>query len=126
MTTNIDTLPAGRELDALVAERVMGWSNISRGADGDDAYGWNASLSGHVPPHGRIQIPKYSTNIAAAWEVVEKRLSTDGHFAFWPSVAGFSVAYHGIRTWDSEPVWEVWAETAPLAICRAALRAVGA
>ncbi len=41
-TTNIDKIPPGRELDALVAENVMGWKNVHRhgtGKDGkDDSY----------------------------------------------------------------------------------------
>lgn len=59
---------AGRELDALVAEKVMGWtwdentawsptgSRNARVADGD-LWWW---------------LPPYSTDIAAAWEVVER------------------------------------------------------
>jgi hypothetical protein len=32
-TVNIDKIPAGPELDALVAERVMGWKELKRQSD---------------------------------------------------------------------------------------------
>ena len=32
-TVNIDKVPAGPELDALVAERVMGWKDLERQSD---------------------------------------------------------------------------------------------
>jgi hypothetical protein len=112
-----DTLPAGRELDTLVSRAVMGGDVYP---DGGGYY----DFMERVGSGQSRSLPYYSTDIRAAWEVVNKVLSTDGHFAFWPSIRGFGIAYHGIRTWDSEPVWEVFADTAPLAICRAALKAV--
>lgn len=68
MTT--DSLPAGPELDRLVAEKVMGF--------GDDDYippgRW------HVRPNGVDDWFKPSTNIAHAWEVVEKMSHLCGTF----------------------------------------------
>lgn len=129
---NSDTLPAGRELDALVAERVMGWSNVSLGALGNDAFGWNPSLRGHVPPHGRIPIPCYSTSIQAAWEVAEKLVERRRYLAVQRQAGEYN------HTW-SACFWEIGengvlhiisargvATSAPLAICRAALKAGGA
>lgn len=54
---------AGRELDALVAERIMGWTRLH--VDGE--------LFG-IPP-GHMQealVPSYSMDMAAAWGVVER------------------------------------------------------
>jgi hypothetical protein len=134
MTQDQAALPAGDALDVLIAEKVMGWTRgkgewcqhwfDAEGKDlGDDhATPEGAGCGDHYWPDEQWSP---STDIRAAWEVVEKRLSTDGHFAFWPSVdGGMIIAFHGIRTWDSEPVWEVWGDTAPLAICRAALAAI--
>lgn len=63
---DIDKLEAGRELDALVAERVM---EIDLAAVRDEV-GWYKHPDGYT----RREPPclPYSTEIAAAWEVVEK------------------------------------------------------
>ena len=119
-----DEMPAGREMDALVAERVYGkglcdeedWSVVT-------APGGLRVLGTRCPVHGlnncqqKILLPSYSTDIAAAWGVVEKMgtpfeldsVSQDNHLARFGG-HGFWVA----------------GSTAPLAICRAALEAVGA
>lgn len=50
----------GREMDALIAEKVMGWSQTPEGFYEMDSVGRMTIL------------PKFSTDIAAAWEVVEE------------------------------------------------------
>ena len=69
--TEINDMKPGPELDALVAERVMG---LVEGVDG-----WAAFTSSVCNPEegGVVQdicfpLRPYSTDIAAAWEVVEK------------------------------------------------------
>lgn len=115
----IDALPAGRELDALVAERVMGWTRSPRD--------YGSRLVWVTHPENIVRFWKGrrsfqpSTDIAAAWEVLEKHQFSliripDG----W--VAG--------RFDFNSPAWDFAfgdaAPTAPLAICRAALKAVSA
>jgi hypothetical protein len=116
---------AGRELDALVAEKVMG-------ADPSTVH-WHLSnatflVDGKwvdVPP-----VPHYSTDIAAAWEVVEK-MSQKYH---WRIQSPFDVGdewYAGLTPrsvtgWNGRPDHYAGAPSAPLAICLAALKAVGA
>jgi hypothetical protein len=127
-------MPAGLELDTLVAENVMGLcvhrltfdrfdqKNISR-------TWWKCKKCGQAgfnfvtDYEGRLVLPeRYSEDMRAAWEVVGKALSTDGHFAFWPSCRfGLEIRFHGVRSWDSEPLWEIGPYPAPLAICRAGL-----
>jgi len=60
-------LPAGPALDALVAERVLGWT---RSTDPRCLGWWNdpTDLGRPVSPNW---LPAYSTDIAAAWAVVE-------------------------------------------------------
>jgi hypothetical protein len=130
-------LPAGAELDALVAEQVMGWPlwrPESRGGAVLESWGFDA--------HGRVQkvverrettagregwwtCPELwspSTDIAAAWEVVTDVSRTlkvevyrDGHTTtFWMC---------SIEHDDNSEAGYAVAETAPLAICRAALKA---
>jgi hypothetical protein len=122
-TTSFDE---GRELDALIAERVMGWKRHPTKPHPTD----NRSIGGvlYCPPNAPYLsslnvVPPYSTDIAAAWEVAEKMVG-DGHV--------FIVKGDGLRTGDFSPRWTVLCDnlprtdddSAPLAICRAALKAV--
>lgn len=121
----IEEMPAGRELDAFVAEKVMGWKYV----DHNEAYDLPISgvAFGKGSPDGlsRCPVPYYSTDIAAAWEVVEK-LRKDG-FAFDSYSSGSEEAEHpwtdAIFMKDNNECL-VRAETMPLAICRAASMAV--
>ena len=59
-----------REIDALVAEHVMEWTNLIT-ITGDPKpipfiIGTAPGTKGHLP------IPEYSTDISAAWEVVKE------------------------------------------------------
>lgn len=94
-------MDAGRQLDALIAEKVMGH-----------------------------RVLYYSTDISAAWLVVEE-LNKRGYWCqmrtpfqagddgdgYW---AGFTP--HGVSGWNGRPDHWTSAETLPLAICLAALR----
>lgn len=69
---DISNLQPGRELDALVAERVMGWLNIHRDAYtpyGRDVCGTDPSGEGGWDKNGRMAVRHYSTDIAAALTV---------------------------------------------------------
>ena len=116
---------AGRELDALIAEKVMGWGRhdwkehhalertlycgncgTTKGKDALDEIGTFCQQF-----EWKAELPEYSTRIQDAWQVVEK-------FDMFDIV------------WRS-PEWAAWvkgevtyAATAPLAICLAALKAV--
>jgi len=139
----IDTLPAGRELDALVAEKVMRmavtWVEFL------DAYRWKDEngreyekgdpgyvVLGKAPveimeeeqilyseydgePHVRLNtIPHYSTDIAAAWEVVGWLLANGHHLEIEDGWSCVILTANICGT----------GETAPEAICRAALEVV--
>ena len=62
------SMPAGREMDVLMAERVMGWTVK------DDCYYSNGEITPWMTPEhwGDYQGFRPSTDIAAAWEVMEK------------------------------------------------------
>jgi hypothetical protein len=112
-------MKASREMDALVAQKIMGWEMVT-----ESEYG----LCWKVPqPDGRFEFlsdesaPHYSTNMMAAWLVVEKLSDTHGFF----------LGKHGT---PGRPPWccRFGAETAvteghsaPLTICVAALKAFG-
>jgi hypothetical protein len=109
-----------RQLDAEVAA-LMGWQPISWRTEGEETDLW-----GYHPdsPVARV-LPHYSSDIAAAWAVVEKMAEIYGK-GVWIQVA----LTDGL---DSEGPWicqlsytggpmiaEQGAETAPQAICKAA------
>jgi len=109
----IDNLQAGRETDALIAEKVFGWEDAS----------WDCEChcyTGHPKERYRYeQVPHYSTDIAAAREVSKK------------------IAYMGVDT-QQQFIIQLQLDlmggglyplglinASPLAICRAALKALG-
>ena len=114
-------MKAGRELDALIAEKVMGWKRGSFfGIDDDDRW-WLYLGNGKWQQQGfggKGFCP--STRIADAWLVVEKLGKN------------FDVSrcrvYQEIEAWFWEASFhngpDAEADTAPLAICLAALKAV--
>jgi hypothetical protein len=106
---------AGRALDAEIARRVFGHAVKESDAGGIFTYDDSSGYWLHVP--------RYSTDMAAAWSVVERL----GHL------------YHPVMLTDLGPEWTLrWLvqiksrhvaareATAPLAICYAALAAMGA
>lgn len=127
----IDTMPAGAEMDALVAISLFGWSNLQwRDADHYVSPGCGRNSSSPAGYYGKgpnmecFLTHRYSTDIAAAWLVVEKLRDSDQ----LESIA--------LGNWEDSR-WTKWVvtlrcfaddqdgrgETAPLAICRAALKA---
>lgn len=115
---DINTMPAGPEMDALVAEKVMGHKVGFPFTDSPDE-GWvkdpNSMVGGY-----KCRLPRYSTDIAAAWEVVEKMKSTWGEFILKYGECLVRDRWGLHLAWCS-PVCG-YGETAPLAICRAAIK----
>ncbi len=120
-------MKAGRELDALIAEKVMGWK---RG----DIY-WHPYQFAN--PVDLTDTPKYSTSIADAWLVVEKmdQWSFDVSRHHQESEKGkrrgiwyqARVMIFGKVNWERDcwkGAFDSVGETAPHAICLAALKAV--
>lgn len=113
-------MKASRELDALVAKKVMGFRVLST---------WDADgTPKHVIDANQCEVdtaywpPAYSTDIAAAWEVVEKTKLLDTYV--------LTRAYAGEK-WQVIEMGGDWqnpiatGDSAPHAICLAALKAVG-
>jgi len=125
-----EDLKPGFELDAVVAEKVMGW-----GISGCEMNGWNNDMvviNMSKPSNttsiwhpelkrdysrNRTPLPSYSTSIKAVWEVVERFK----HPTIWfcaehnKWACSFEIPNH----------IESLGNTAPHAICLAALKAVG-
>lgn len=137
-TENPTALPAGRELDALVAERVMGWTDFDPAVIQSikgvtwTGIGWQ--------PHGSRgrPYPQYSTSIADAWQAVERMTDPKGPYAANGVGVGIDwtnghceccftftlpTGCGAIRSLERVEATE---STVPVAICLAALRAVEA
>lgn len=188
-TENPLELPAGRELDALVAEKIFGeqlsaetpaaigravmsgffssspkrdgpteygvkWNGTEYrltldescwnygGAQGNDGYGlwwwehregepWQADVEAHVAKWRR-SVPAYSTQIGAAWQVVEKletaTPTTLVQVTRKKAAECDDRMMYEVEFRQCEKPWGIvtaFAESAPLAICRAALKSVG-
>jgi hypothetical protein len=113
----------GRELDALIAEKVMGIKMPAIPINGATYQEW-AAIS--KASHEAVSPPCYSTEIAAAWQVVEKIKDmvkgTDGTFKIqWCEPVW--ICYWDHEDFLSNPGY-AQADTAPHAICLAALKAV--
>lgn len=135
---NIDELEAGPLMDALVAKKVFGIENPWDGRPRHYAICPDCTWKGGdvlVVDCGRHQgSPKpYSTDIAAAWEVIEK-LRGEGVFFSVKSEAPIlegpcaDTSKYRIQEWDREYQRYkpgIAGETAPEVICKAALKAVG-
>lgn len=108
----------GKELDVFVAENVMGLNASSITNDGYSVVVYNGKL-----------LPSYSTDIAAAWEVVEKMRSDYLALRLNRDIGNqnqddceWCATFEG--NGKETPV-DSWSSTAPHAICLAALKACG-
>jgi Phage ABA sandwich domain len=107
-----------REIDRLVAEKVMGWKweyndMLNRYVSRDEKGFWHLNF---CP----------STDLLDAWQVVEKIIEQFGSYSLTKIKDGGH--YCEVLYWNNgafDVIAEVEAETAPLAICLAALKAMG-
>ena len=131
-----EEMAAGRELDALVAKVVFDltvrWLSVPRHPHEHGA-GVPIQPQSCDPPPGLTGawaamywvIPRYSTDIAAAWEVVEKLVAlgfVTVHLSQGIKEPGWYASFFGDPATDGKGGY-ARADTAPLAICRAALKA---
>lgn len=137
-------LIAGRDLDALIAEKVMGWTwrkNTKVRSGGlpdfaagtrtlspDDDCGMLKRATGNEPISVGLmrRVPYYSSNIADAWSVVAKMRKQD--FSLDMQISSGPMNSCRVQFWPNDCADEdgiVFADHAPEAICRAALAAIG-
>lgn len=115
-------IPAGSELDRLIAEKVMGWKIINNGPGCFDCIRGRYPKTGHIMAVTRWNP---SSNIAHAWEVLDRLGST--HCGF---ISRFQIDWRAgecfcrITRHNKRRLYVGIADNIPLAICRAALLAV--
>lgn len=109
-----------RKLDARIAEVVMGWTGVAEATYASGDRQWLGT-----PPITRAfrEVPHYSTSIADAWLVLERLWRDSPSYFVRPDtkdgVEGYSVGE--MDAWLEVQPDFVWGETAPHAICLAAL-----
>lgn len=133
---------AGRELDALVAEKVMGWRREDKAMmHGIIQTVFVDTKTDHARSItcGCVEDFHPSKDISAAWLVVEK-MAQDGDEhptciqKGLPAFGDHATPFEVYKNYAGYPGWTCYfhdyevcahADTAPLAICLAALKAVG-
>lgn len=98
-------MPAGQDMDLLVAEKVLQLST-------DD---WNKRFFANAT--------KYSSNISNAWEVIEKMTDYEVHIMSGLNFKRYPNMPYGAKFENKKFSFVALGATAPLAICRAALLA---
>jgi len=123
--THIDDHPASPCLNAWVAEDVMEWWNVS---EGDGWFGFHfVKIEGAAMPV-YDPVPHFSDSIIAAWQVVEM-LRQNYYVDIGVDDNGAQVQLDclhvnnlGNTRWQLAFVGSTRANTAPLAICRTAIK----
>lgn len=118
-------MEAGRTLDKIVHEKVMGEALIATALH-DHPWLADGTLL-------NVTVPHYSTNIGAAWQLVEQltqpgREPQELYFKMthaWGDDYGTWAYFDWKGTSDGHPLYGANAPTVPHAICLAALKAVG-
>lgn len=117
-------MSAGREMDILIAEKIFGWK---RKIYPPDSLGTLGSAVWEKPGPHRPHImtiagmPNYSTEISAAWEVVEKLNSLGWNVCVASRIDGQYACF--VTKQAAEDGSAPYRESAPMAICLAALEA---
>jgi hypothetical protein len=120
-------MDAGPELDALVATKVMGWhkANLASADAPDDCACWAwVDSAGEYQRLVSEWCPSAPDGIAAAWEVVE-HLNWLQFTVARENCSGVRYDATCYNTFHCEPLFHAHADTAPPAICWAALKAKG-
>src|SRR4051812_7923471 len=122
-----DELKPGRELDALVAERVMGWTRgkeeVYHERDWDSVYTRPCWLADGKPLKWTPDNFRPSIDIAAAWQVVEEMRCKDFNFLILSPADPYTFTCHFYPGGEQGHI--VTHEKPATAICLAALKTLG-
>jgi len=113
----IDSVDAGEELDWLVLHHVFDWKR-GIAAFGESPYRWGKQAYAALLP--------VSTDLAEAWRVLDLAVARGLRVAVTSNGNAPGAAWHVSISGASGESAQAFGETVPLAICRAALRAVEA
>jgi len=118
-----------REIDKLIAEKVFGFKNIFDAGERYNLSFKKISYRGDEPgKNPERDIPSYSTNISAAWEVVEKMSERQGHIE--TSISKYRDVIdedhkYSCMIWTEKTLIEgEYASTPAMAICTTTLKVI--
>ena len=137
VSVNIDKIQAGRELDVLVAKKVMGiCAHVLHKYLKDNRNNYSdytvyrcrkckKQISGLGAFEGKIICPSYSTDIAAAMKIPARMRELGKDLDFARELANI-LTVNGFFKIPGQIIWNLFygLEAAPLIICRAALEAL--
>jgi|APSaa5957512622_1039677.scaffolds.fasta_scaffold245317_1 hypothetical protein len=109
-------MPAGRDLDALIATHVMGWKQD----DSEQGAYFDFWITAQDDPDAKVQLNQFqfSTDINLAFPLVEKL----GLVIGYDEDEGYpGENWLACLEWDPESAYAARGESAPLAICRTVL-----
>lgn len=116
-----------RELDMWIAVKVMGWTQVDPNAYtpyGRDICGTPPEGIKAMWNTGRSAVPRYSSDIKEAWLVIDyMRERGDFHLGNRFGLNDFFAEFGKCSQYPSEN--RCYGKTMPIAICLAALKAVG-
>lgn len=124
---NTDKMQAGQELDALIAKRVMRWQPLENSPVGwwITESGQHLTTNGKSPAWGDSSCFAPSTDIVAAWQVVDRLTDENKPFPrfciWWGNQLSWMAEFQMTEKVNRSVTY---ARTPELAICRAALEAV--
>jgi len=128
-------MKAGRELDALVAEKVMGMEPtedpwIFRWRYPEPTRGMKIVYIDAPDPSRAWNLFQPSADIKAAWEIVEKLKSEGLRLILTPTADGYEAGFLWFKPEQEFTCWTAacdgqYCKSAPHAICLAALKAKG-
>lgn len=124
---------AGRDLDALIAERIFGWKPFKRKWREGAHHGFTDSFLDSSGREIDGALPKYSTSIADAWEVVERMTAHHFKHSIIEALPGPRFFTYWVRfcepdafAWGKTIYGEARGTSLPEAISLAAIKAVEA
>lgn len=119
-------MTAGAELDSLIATKVFNWPYSGSTVNGRPFHDvWEFSSGGGYglqSTRTSEAIPSFSIDISAAWKVVERMDSLGWHVVMIYKVSNGKKSC--AMSHANFPAISAYADTIPLAVCIAALRAV--
>lgn len=133
-------METGRELDILVAEKVMGHKVVHTTWNKGKSHSYTIGEPDYYDEAGDMKlwnpVPNYSEDIKDAWEVVDKLKTVNSEIYHLSRALRLTLSYVGSKSnkWraefdlendnagDDTTYWYAEAETPELAICNAALK----
>ena len=108
----VDSLQAGRRLDVIIAREVFGYQVVNID---DEPYIETEKLE-------YASVPEYSTDVSAAWEVIQKMVEAKVLMNISYGTKTWNVNFSTQKQYRKLVYDSSTAETITLAICRAALK----